>query len=437
MSALKMMMKTRKTRSLALLAGLALAGLPQALPAEMLAITGATIHTLGPQGTLQNGTLLIEDGKIRAVGATVAIPAGVRRIDARGKVVTPGLFDSFSQIGMVEVSAVEGSQDASVEDDRITAAFDVADALNPRSTLIPVNRIEGLTRAVVAPRTGKSLIAGQGAVIHLGGPGDYIVRSPVAMFAVLGERGAGLSGGSRGGAMLRLREALQDALDYAANRKAFEQGDRREYALSRLDLEALGPVVKGQLPLVVAADRASDIEATLRLAKELDLKLILAGAAEGWMVARQIAEAKVPVLVEPLTNLPESFESLGATLENPARLHKAGVTIAFMTGDAHNGRNIKQSAGNAVAYGLPWDTALAAMTSVPARIWGIADRYGTLEPGKDADVVIWDGDPLEVTTFADAVFIRGREIPMKSRQTELRDRYKNLQTPLPPAYQKP
>jgi len=257
------------------------------------------------------------------------------------------------------------------------------------------------------------------------------------MFAVLGERGAGLSGGSRGGAMLRLREALQDALDYAANRKAFEQGDRREYALSRLDLEALGPVVKGQLPLVVAADRASDIEATLRLAKELDLKLILAGAAEGWMVARQIAEAKVPVLVEPLTNLPESFESLGATLENPARLHKAGVTIAFMTGDAHNARNIKQSAGNAVAYGLPWDAALAAMTSVPARIWGIADRYGTLEPGKDADVVIWDGDPLEVTTFADAVFIRGREIPMKSRQTELRDRYKNLQTPLPPAYQKP
>jgi imidazolonepropionase-like amidohydrolase len=433
---MKALMMNRKL--LALLAGLALAGLPHALPAETLAITGATIHTMGPQGTIQNGILLIEDGKIRDVGTTLAIPAGVRRIDARGKVVTPGLFDSFSQLGIVEINAVEGSEDASVEDDRITAAFNVADALNPRSVLIPVNRIEGLTRAVVGPRTGKSLIAGQGAIIHLGGPSsDYLVRSPVAMFAVLGEHGAGLSGGSRSGAMLRLREAFQDAIDYAANRTAFDKGDRREYALSRLDLEALGPVVKGQLPLVLSADRASDIEAALRLAKELKLKLILADVAEGWMVARQIAEAKVPVLVSPLTNLPGSFESLGATLENAARLHKAGVTVAFMSGDAHNARNIKQGAGNAVAYGMPWEAALAAMTIVPARIWGIADHYGTLEPGMDADVVIWDGDPLEVTTFADAVFIRGQEMPMKSRQTELRDRYKNLHTPMPPAYQKP
>ncbi len=416
---------------------LALAALPHALSAESLAITGATIHTLGPQGTIRNGSLWIENGRIRAVRGNVAIPAGVRRIDARGKVVTPGLFDSISQIGLTEVNAVEGSVDASVEDDRITAAFNVADALNPRSSLIPVNRIEGVTRVVVAPRTGKSLISGQGAIIHLGGLDDYLVRSPAAMFAVLGEQGAGLSGGSRGGAILRLREAFQDALDYAANRKAFEQGERRDYALSRLDLEALGPVVKGQLPIVISAGRASDIEATLRLAKELGLKLILADAAEGWMVARQIAEAKVPVLINPLIDLPSSFEALGATLENAARLHKAGVTVAFLTGDAHNSRNIKQAAGNAVAYGMPWEAALAAMTSVPARIWGIADHYGTLEPGKDADVVIWDGDPLEVTTFADAVFIRGKEMPMKSRQTELRDRYKDLKTPMPPAYQKP
>ncbi|HEX9944039.1 MAG TPA: amidohydrolase family protein [Thermoanaerobaculia bacterium] len=419
-----------------------LAGLASAFPAaaETVVITGATIHTLGPQGTIRNGTLVIENGKIRAVtaaGPIVPVPAGARRIDARGKVVTPGLFDSGSQLGLVEVSAVEGTQDASVQDDRITAAFDVADAINPRSALIPVNRIEGLTRIVAVPDPGKSLIAGQGAVMHLGGTKDYLVRRPAAMFAVLGETGARLAGGSRAAAMLRLREALQDARDYAANRKAFEQGDRREYALSRLDLEALGPVVKGELPLVVAVSSASDIESALRLAKELKLKLILAGAAEGWRVARQIAEAKVPVLVSPLDNLPGSFAALGATLENPARLYKAGVTIAFMTGDAHNARNIKQAAGNAVAYGMPWDAALAAMTSVPARIWGIADRYGTLEPGKDADVVIWNGDPLELTTFPDAVFIRGVEMPMTSRQTELRDRYKDLTGPLPPAYKKP
>jgi imidazolonepropionase-like amidohydrolase len=424
-------------KRLALLLSLALIAFPVVAHAETIAIIGATVHTLGAQGTIQNGMVVIENGKIRAVGADVAVPTGARKIDARNKVVTPGLFDSLSQIGAVEVSAVEPSNDTQVEDDRITAAYNIADVLNPRSVLIPVNRIEGLTRAVVAPETGKSLIAGQGAVIHLGGPGDYLVRSPAAMFAVLGEDGAELAGGSRGGAILRLREALQDALDYAANKQAFERGDRREYALSRLDLEALVPVVKGTLPLVVGVNRASDIEATLRLAKEYHLKLILAGADEGWVVAKQIVEAKVPVLVNPLDDRPERFETLGATLENPARLYKAGVTIAFMTGDAHNSRNLKQAAGNAVAYGLPWDAALAAITSVPARIWGIADHYGTLEPGKDADVVIWSGDPLELTTFPDAVFIRGVEIPMTSRQLELRNRYKDLGGPLPPAYKKP
>jgi imidazolonepropionase-like amidohydrolase len=381
--------------------------------------------------------VVIEGGKIRAVGASVPVPAGARRIDARGKVVTPGLLDSFSRIGLVEVNAVEGSNDTQIEDDRITAAFNAADAINPSSSLIPVNRVEGLTRVVVMPDTGESLIAGQAAIIHLGGPGDYLVRSPAAMFAALDEGGAGLSGGSRAASLLRLREAIRDTLDYIANRKAFEQGERREYSLSRLDLEALIPVVQGELPLVLRAQRASDIQAALRLAKEHKLRLILAGVNEGWMIAPEIAAAKVPVLVQPLENLPGSFELLGATFENAARLHKAGVTMAFMSGDAHNARNIRQAAGNAVAYGLPWEAALAAMTSVPARIWGLADSYGTLEPGKDADLVIWDGDPLELTSYPDAVFIRGVQMPMKTRQTELRDRYKDLSGPLPPAYHKP
>ncbi|HEX4961775.1 MAG TPA: amidohydrolase family protein [Thermoanaerobaculia bacterium] len=424
-------------RRLTCLTLLALALLAGPVLAETVAITGATIHTLGPEGTIKNGTLVIENGRVRAVGASVPVPAGARRIDAHGKVVTPGLFDSLTTLGVVEVGAVEGTRDARVQDDRVTAAFSVADALNPRSILFPVNRIEGLTRAVVAPGAGKSLIAGQGAIITLGGPGDFLVRSPVAMFAVFGEQGSHLAGGSRAAALLRLKEAFQDALDYAANRKAFDAGSRRSYALSRLDLEALLPVVKGQLPLVVAVDRASDIETLLRFAKEWKLKLILSSVAEGWRVADEIAAAKVPVLVNPLDDRPDNFESLGSTLENAARLHKAGVTFAFVTGDAHNARNLKQGAGNAVAYGLPWDAALAAITSVPAKIWGIADHYGTLEPGKDADVVIWDGDPLELSTFADAVFIRGREMPMKSRQTELRDRYKDLGGPVPPAYKKP
>ncbi len=394
---------------------------------SIIAITGGTVHTLGAAGTLDNATVLIENGRIRAVGKDVAIPAGARRIDAAGKVVTPGLFDSESNLSIADVDSSSGTVDTTVSDDRITAANDILDVINAWSPVIPINRVNGVTRTVVAPSAGKSLLAGRGAVIDLGSESpDFVVRPRVAMFAELGESAAKLSGGSRAGALLRLREALQDALDYGANRAAFERGDRRPYALSRLDLEALQPVVRREIPLVIAVDRATDIEAALRLAKEFQLNLILSDVAEGWMVARKIAEAKVPVLLQINNNLPDSFDRLGATLENAARLHAAGVTLALKSADARNARDLKQAAGNAVAYGLPWQSALEALTTAPARIWGIADHYGTLEPGKDADVVVWDGDPLEVTTTADRVFIRGAEVPMTHRQLELRDRYKGI-----------
>jgi len=414
-------------RAGALLSALLLLGSASA-GAETVAIVGGTVYTVGPAGKIEGATVVLEDGKVRAVGRDVAVPDGARQIDAKGKVVTPGFMDSLTRLGLVEVSQVEGTNDTRPnEDDRFTAAFDVVDGINPRSILFPITRIEGVTRAVVAPQTGESLIAGQGAVIHLGTErSDWLLRSPVAMYAVLGESGAGLAGGARGAAMLRLREAFQDALDYGSNRRAFESGDRREYALSRLDLEALQPVVKGELPLVITVNRASDIEAALRLARDFHLKLIVAGGREAWMVARQLVDAKVPVLLDPMANLPDSFEALGATLESAGLLHKAGVTVAFMTGDSHDVRNIKQAAGNAVSYGMPWDAALAALTLVPARIWGIVDRYGTLEPGKDADVVVWDGDPLETTSYPEHVFIRGVEVPRDSRQIRLRERYKDL-----------
>jgi imidazolonepropionase-like amidohydrolase len=259
------------------------------------------------------------------------------------------------------------------------------------------------------------------------------------MHVVLGEEGAELAGGSRAAAFLLLREALQDARDYAAHREAFARGERREYALSRLDLEALVPVVEGELPLLVAADRASDLLAAVRLADEEGLRLVLAGAAEAWMVADALAAAGVPVLLAPLGNLPSSFEALGATLANAARLHAAGVPVAFMSGDSHNARNLRQDAGNAVAWGLPWDAALAGMTTVPARIWGLEGTYGRLEPGYEADVVVWDGDPLEVTTYPERVFIRGEEMSPVTRQTRLRDRYLELpaEGERPPAYRRP
>jgi imidazolonepropionase-like amidohydrolase len=404
---------------------------------ETIAVVGAKVYTMGSAGTLDDATVVIENGRIHAVGRGIPVPSGARTVDAHGKVVTPGLFESYTQLGLVEVFAVAGTRDATEQNDRLTAAFDVTDALNPRSTLLPIQRVEGITRAVVVPGNGKSLLAGRGAAIHLGVGPNLIVRSPIAMFAALGETGAKLAGGSRAGAMLLLKEALDDAKDYAEHRAAWEKAERRPYALSRLDLEALGPVVRGELPLVVQVERASDIEAALRLARERHLKLILAGCDEGWIVADEIAAAKVPVLLNPLSDLPATFEHLGATLENAARLHKAGVLFAFIVGDPHNARNLRQLAGNAVAYGLPWDEALKAITVNPARIWHLDDRIGTLEPGKEADLVIWDGDPLELTTGAERVFIRGVEMPKKTRQTDLRDRYLHLGGVMPKAYEKP
>jgi len=409
--------------------------------AQTIAITGGVVHTLGKAGVLKDATVLIVDGKITAVGKDVAIPDGAQIVDASGKVVTPGLMDAYGYMGLVEVNAVDDTVDTAVSGDHYTAAFNVASAINPRSTLIPINRIEGITRAVAAPSPGwgegGNIIAGQGVVISLGSIDNYLVKSPAAMFAALGERGKSIAGGSRAAALLQLREAFLDARDYARNQRDFLAGERREYSLSWLDLDALQPVLNGSLPLVLDVDRASDIVQALKLADEFNLNIIIAGGAEAWMVRDQIAAAGVPVILNPLQDLPFSFETLGSTLQNAAALYAAGVQIAFATGDSHNARNVKQAAGNAVAYGLPWGAALEALTVNPAAMFGIADAYGTLEPGMDADVVVWSGDPLELTTFADAVFIQGRQIPMESRQTKLRDRYLKLDDQARQSYDHP
>ncbi len=404
---------------------------------EVVAITGAKVYTVaGPP--LENATVVIVGNMISAVGANVTVPAKARVIDARGKWVTPGFLDSSSRIGVVEIDAYDDTTEAQVEDDRITAAFAVADGLNPLATNVAVTRVEGITRAVVVPRAGKSLIAGQAALIDLAplpspDPRGMVELDPVAMIAVLGSQGAELSGGARGAAMLRLREALEDAEDFAANRKAWEGAQHRDYPLSRLDLDALVPVVQGELLLGVFVNRGSDIIAALHLAREYKLKLVVFGAADGWMVARELAAAKVPVVIDPMTNIPD-FESLGATLENAARLAKAGVTVLFASFDAHNSRDLRHAAGEAVAYGMPWDAALRAVTAAPAEVWGIANRYGTLEEGKDADVVVWSGDPFELLTSAEHVFIKGVEVPPDTRQRALLQRYRKVGEALPPAY---
>jgi len=372
--------------------------------------------------------VLIRGGKIVAVGASVTAPAGARVIDAAGKIVTPGFLESATQIGIVEIPlGADGTDDQASTDKELSAAFNVVDSFNGDSTVIPVTRVEGITRAVVAPTGSGHVILGQGAMFDLTGAQvpDAIVKAPVAMFANLGEAGAASEGGSRASAMLRLREALQDALDFSRNHVAWSNAQRRPYARGRLDMEALGPVVRGELPLAINANRASDLLAAMRLADEFHLKLILMGAGEGWRVAADLAVHKVPVVVKPLTDIP-TFDALGATLENPARLAKAGVTLVLSSFDTHNARNLRQEAGNAISYGLDRDIALRAVTLEPARIWGVADRLGSLEAGKDADVVIWSGDPFELTTGPERVFIAGREMSKETRQRQLFEKYSVL-----------
>lgn len=406
--------------------------------AQPVAIEGGTVYTLGPQGTIADATVVIDRGRIVAVGASVRVPSDARIIDARGKIVTPGIFDPYSRLGLMEISLIEESVDDQQHEGRFSASFDVAHALNPRSTLVPVTRIEGVTRAMVAPHSveGGSVIAGQGAVVQLGGPDDFLLAPRAALFVALGETGAALSGQSRIAATMSLREALEDAGDFADHRQAYARGERRDYVLTRPDLEALAGAIGGGQPVVVFAHRASDIRSVLALAREHALRVVIAGGAEAWMVADELADARVPVIIDPSNNLPARFEMLGARYDNAALLVAAGVTVAFAIAESHNARNLKQQAGIAVAYGLPWLEALKAITINPAAIYEHDDRYGTLEVGKDADVVVWSDDPLEVTTFADHVFIRGREMEMESRHSLLRERYRELDQDWPPAYRR-
>lgn len=409
------------------LLALALAASPSAALAASIAIVGGTVETASAAGSIQNGTVLIRDGRIVAVGAGVEIPADAERIDARGKIVTPGLVDPHSTIGLAEISLEESTLDTNVSSGRFGASLDAADAFNPRSVLVPVNRIEGVTRAIATPGSvAGGVIAGRSAAVNLGDPDRPVDRRHVAVVALFGEAGAAQAGGARTAALAQLREALAEARDYGQHRRAWEQAGRRDYGLHHYDLEALQPVLRGELPLVVRAQRASDVVALIELAAEHGVRLVIVGGAEAWMVADRLAAARVPVILNPLANLPQSFESLGATLENAARLAAAGVLIAFgpdgAGGGSHNARNLTQSAGIAVANGLDWQAGLAAVTANAARIYGLED-VGQLQPGFAADVVIWDGDPLEVTSYPDAVYINGEAVPMVSRHTLLRDRY--------------
>jgi imidazolonepropionase-like amidohydrolase len=414
--------------------------------AETTAIVGGTVHTMGTQGTIENATIVIEDGLIVMVSDGVTPPDGGTTIDATGRIVTPGLFSPVGYLGLVEVGFSAGPLDAVQRGNAFTAGFDVADAYNRRSTLIAINRIEGITRAVITPNPGwpdelgntGHVLSGMAAVVNLGDNGDAVDRRAAAVVATLGESGSALAGGSRAGALLTLRNALDEAIDYRDHKDDFERGARRTYTHPVADLEALQGVLSGATPLYVDVHRASDIEVLLQLVGEYGIRAIVSGGAEAWMLADQLAAAQIPVVLAPQDILPGNFDRINARRESAAMLVAAGVTISFADGQSHthNARNITQSAGNAVAYGLPWDDALRAITLAPAEIFGVANRVGSIEPGKEADIVIWPGDPLELTTYPEQVLIKGKSISMTSRQTLLRDRYLQTESDMPPAYRK-
>lgn len=398
------------------------------LLAQTIAITGGTVYTVsGPK--IEHATVLIRDGRIAAVGTNITVPAEATRIDAAGKWITPGLIDGAGQMGLVEIGAVPGTRDGRIQSDTIAAAFNVAEGINPASQVIPVTRVEGITTTLAAP--GGHLVSGQAVLIDLDGSTieQMLVKSPVGIVADLSENAKDEGGGSRASVVQRLRATFRDALEYERRRLDYRRGQIEPLSASEADLEGLLPVLHGELPLIAIANRRSDIQNALRLAREFKLRLILAGAQEAWEIGPEIAAAGVPVLVQPLDNIP-SYDALGVRYENAALLARAGVKVVLLETDTHNSRNIRQEAGNAVANGLPWDQALRAVTLSPAEVFGVADRYGSLEAGKVANVVVWSGDPFEFSTGVEHVYIRGREIPLTSRQRELFERYKKL----PPAY---
>lgn len=399
-----------------------------ALQAQTIAITGGTVYPVsGPK--VANATVLIRDGRIAAVGTAVQVPAGAQTVNASGKWVTPGLIDAATQIGLTEIGAVDGTNEGSLKGDEVAAAFSVLEGVNPASQLIPVTRIEGVTTVFSGPSGG--LISGQAVALDLRGDRieDMVIKSPAALVGQINEYAKGAGGGSRAGIMARLRRLFADAREYDRRRADYQRDQMQALSAPVADLDALLPVLKGELPMVITANRRSDMENALRLAREYNLKLVIDGAVEGWQIASELAAAKVPVIVNPLTDIP-SYDGLSPRLDNAALLSKAGARVIISSFDSHNSRDIKQLAGNAVAYGMEWDAALAAVTLAPATALGIGDRYGSLEPGKVADVVVWSGDPFEFSSAAEKVFIRGQDVPLTSRQRQLMERYKTL----PPRY---
>lgn len=392
--------------------------------AETVLIRDGRVVTNGAAGIIENGDVLIVDGRISAVGANIAAPRAARVIDAQGRYVTPGAFAAMSEVGLSEISGSGAPNDASVEGQLIAAAADAGRAFDPHVSAVAVTRLEGVTRAAIAPSSTATMFGGRGALVALNGAPDSVFGERAFMVVELGETGAERTGGSRAAVWPAFEAALRDAREYPSRYRSGQGGA----VLNEIDAAALQPFARGDGLFLVHVESAADIRRLIAFKRANPrLRFVIHGGAEAWRVAPELARSGIPVILDPLSNLPDRFERLSARLDNAALLHAAGVQFAIAPGpgsvDAHQARLVLQLAGNAVANGLPWDVAFAAVSRAPAEIFGVGGRVGRLERNYAADVVIWDGDPLEVQSAPTAVFIAGVEQPLVSRQTRLRDRY--------------
>ena len=402
------------------LAALAVLAAAPALDAQIVAIEGGRVLPIsGPP--IEPGTVLIRDGRIAEVGAGVAVPAGAERVDATGRWVTPGLVHAATRLGLIEISSVTGTSDGAESGDVLSASFNVLEGVDPDSELIEVARAGGVTTVLSLPTGG--VVSGQAVTLDLAGATveEMRIDSPAAVVIQLGESAAAAAGGSRAAVMALLRNAFEEARTWRDETPRFRPWER-DTAASPADLEALAAPLAGEIPVVATANRLSDIENALRLARDYDLRLVIRGGDEAWRIAGRLAAEGVPVLVDPFANNP-SYDGLRARLDNAALLEAAGARVVIAGDGTHLAGNLRFMAGNAVANGMSWDGALRAITLSAAEALGIDDRYGSLDAGKVANVVIWNGDPLELSSVPERLWIRGRETTTESRHTRLLERY--------------
>jgi imidazolonepropionase-like amidohydrolase len=401
-------------------------------PPKLVAITGGKLLTI-THGTIENGVVLLENGKITAVGpaASTKVPKDAQVYNAKGMTVYPGLFDAETHLGLVEVESDENSSDLAEKSDEIFPQMRVVDAFHAETARIPVQRINGVTNAIVAAAAENS-VAGQDALIQLYGKDrNAMIVTPDIALAMNFEGGVRRKEpkfpATRMGVASQLRQTFLDTQNYMAEKDAEAKPDYKGVPTKKdLKFEALMPYLKGQKPVVFGAYQSHEVEVAMSIAKEFNLKVILNHVTHAQDLLDTIASYKVPVIVGSIYDAPEPNERYDAVFSLPAELQKRGVKIAFSSlsdGPSADSRNLPYAAGYAVAYGLPYDEALKAITLNPAEMFGVSDQLGSLDVGKVANVVIANGDPLDVRTSVQQVFIEGVAIPMTSRQTQLREQY--------------